>query len=1228
MIKILFKTFISLTLFCQSLWMISEALSQPVKIEDEFGFAHKLFQDKLYELAGEQFRAFANKYPAHEKCDDALFLSGNAFFDGGKIADAFESYKQLEIAFPQSEWLAPARFRLAQCVLQQKRFSEAAELFKRVAVFHPESEWAAKGYLEAGRAYLKADALKLARDSFLTLIQIYPEAVERLDAHFELIDSYFQNNDYQAALAQIEGVVRSYGADFKDVRVYLLRAHIYNKLGQTAEAESIYLKLLKDFPNDQRAQQANFYLGELYFHRRLSDAALTYLDKFLAGRGEPSLMPQAYLVKAEALFSLGRFEEAFRNYQEAARLFTEPEKGNALIKAARAANQFGQSQQAIQILEALISKNDSSFIGEDGYRELLEAYIHSQKYYDAIMLIQHFFSEFPQSSLDSELLFKKAEIYQRYLNDYSKALRAFSDFVERFPLHPQVDEAQLALAHCYQRLGEYRLAFQELSNYLSRYPAGDNYALAKRRSEMIAETIAFDPPKLSLVSKLLKSAQGKDEIDWHVELGKAHFQAKDFESALGEWRGVLQLAADSETKNESYYRLGHCYFLMAEKSLLQDRTAQSLSYLDSAGVSLNFLINQTDSTQWLDDAFYLLTRVEELRSQLSLNDHSMQAEIFKKWETRLPASKFADLIALRRAEELFAGAAENDRSSLEEALRYYQKVLARGQASPYYEEAAFKEALAFSKLGADSIAIQRLNDFIERFPKDPFSADALLLQARLEAKNKNFDSAIAHLQRLISEFYYSPLAKTAQKELADLHFQIGDFQSALDGYRKLQHVRSPSDGANGVAGVSDVSFYEARTNENLGQWEAALAGYLDFIHHNPNHANLPEALLAVARLCQKQNKLALAREFYQKLLTHHPQPVYQRQCHVALGDIFFSQALYNEALDHYSTASKLADNLSDEEYPASQTVRCRYKLRQFAAADSEAEAFRKKFKSAKSAEAQFLIDKGHALIADKSFDLAEKTFKKLKSDFKGDEAAEGEFGLGAVYLITNHTEDALKILTDIPSKYPESRVAPASYFNLGDFYYKSQQLENAIGAFKKILSHPKAGTYHQSALRYLIKCYSDAQWWDLAIVTIREYLDAYPYSDDAFNMKIEAARLLMNLREYPRAIESFQRLQPFAAPESQAEIQFYIAQCYREMGNFTRAVAEYLRVKYLTAPTKLPWHVTALFEASKCLVSLGEMEQAKTILKQIVSSEGMGSNFGRFAAQKLEELEREQSANR
>ncbi|HEX9652299.1 MAG TPA: tetratricopeptide repeat protein, partial [bacterium] len=220
--KITFDTVVMIIL-CMSCFFPGKNLSsQSIKADNEFAFAQKLYEDKLYTLAGQQLRAFANANPDHDKADDALLLSGNAFFDGGKLDAAFESYKELEIGFPQSPLLPQSRYRLAQCFLHQNKFAEAAESFKRVAVFHPQSDWAARGYLEAGRCYLKAGLLMPARNSFLTLIQTYPDKPERLEAHLDLVESYFQHEDYQEALSQIDGIFRSFGADFKDPRVYLL----------------------------------------------------------------------------------------------------------------------------------------------------------------------------------------------------------------------------------------------------------------------------------------------------------------------------------------------------------------------------------------------------------------------------------------------------------------------------------------------------------------------------------------------------------------------------------------------------------------------------------------------------------------------------------------------------------------------------------------------------------------------------------------------------------------------------------------------------------------------------------------------------------------------------------------------------------------------------------------------------------------------------------------------
>ena len=110
------------------------------RAEQEFNFAQKLYEDKLFLLSAEQFREFAEKFPNNEQADDAWFLCGEAHFNIGEYKEAFKAFKELEIGYPRSKSLPVGRFRLAQCQIARGDFAGAAELFKRVAKFHPESE--------------------------------------------------------------------------------------------------------------------------------------------------------------------------------------------------------------------------------------------------------------------------------------------------------------------------------------------------------------------------------------------------------------------------------------------------------------------------------------------------------------------------------------------------------------------------------------------------------------------------------------------------------------------------------------------------------------------------------------------------------------------------------------------------------------------------------------------------------------------------------------------------------------------------------------------------------------------------------------------------------------------------------------------------------------------------------------------------------------------------------
>jgi tetratricopeptide (TPR) repeat protein len=113
----------------------------------------------------------------------------------------------------------------------------------------------------------------------------------------------------------------------------------------------------------------------------------------------------------------------------------------------------------------------------------------------------------------------------------------------------------------------------------------------------------------------------------------------------------------------------------------------------------------------------------------------------------------------------------------------------------------------------------------------------------------------------------------------------------------------------------------------------------------------------------------------------------------------------------------------------------------------------------------------------------------------------------------------------------------------------------------------------------------------------------------------------MNLLQFDDAIAHFRALKPFADAVAEPEVQYYIGKSYMNAGQFEQAIAELLRVKFFSKPGKLPWDVTALYEAALCYTRLKNYDRARQLFQQIVRERGPESEFGRFAKAKMAELE-------
>ena len=1226
MFKKVFSTILILLAFIK--FYLPGLMAQETQADKEFFFAQKLYQDKLYNLAAEQFKEFSRKFSSNEKADDALYLSGQANFANSEYQKAFDSYKELEINYPQSNFLPDARFRLAECQAAMQNFANAAELFKRVPVFHKESDKAATAFFESAKSSLRIEDSKSALAVLFELISTYPDSPERVDAHLKIVEIYLDRGDFTEALTQIENLFRTFGPDLKDPRIYLLRAEVFEKLGQFEEALEIYATIVQEFQTSKEAQRVLYHLGSLFQTQGDLDKALTYYDQYLVNFKDSELTPKVYLRKGDIYFAKEQFEHALENYQKAeqsasTKLQDEVDYKKATVFDLQGKYQLAEARLQRVIKNATNSKRESksSPFLEDSYFKLTEVFIKSGQPRKALQNIAEYKKRFAESSKQKKIKFMEAELFEKQLKDYPRALRAYQNYLDQFSRSRRVDEAQAGIARCYEKLSDYLLALKEYQNYLQRYPAGDDFEWVKNRVRLISETINIEDGLHHVSGLLSKFAETKDSGNWNFELGKFYFQIKDFSHAIEAFKKILSESGNGLDMAEVVYYLGLSYSKMADKSALKNDFQKSTAYLDSSAVLLGQVVENYSDFDKLEDVEFVIVKME-LDTLFSVEKKQTRLlELHARWQGKFPEGKYLDFILIQLADS-YLEKAVNDSVSAAAALNYYKAIRENYTKSPYFEKANFRTAAALSYLGQDSTSLADLAAFLKTYPKSELIPAGLLLKSKLHKKFGNIEAAIKDLQRVESEYFYSPLAVQAQLELANTRFENGDYQSVLDIYRELQKNSTEFSGKNGLAFDKSIGLREARAYENLGEDSKALERYVLFVRQNPGHKNLDEALLGVARIARKQEKLVFAKEYYQNILKHSSQVHYKLEARLALGDILFKEGLNDEARTHYISASQFAGNLEQEKYPASQAVRCLIKQKKFADADLAIKVFKKKYKETKEEEAQFLLEKANIYLATKNFELAEVAFKKLKKDNRDTEfAARGEFGLGAVYLISKHAEDALKILTAIPAKYPDSEVAVLTYFNLGDFYYKSQQIENAISAFKEVLKHPKAGGYYPKTLLYLIQCYNDLHLWDQAIIATRDYLDKYPFSKQSFRKKIDLAQTLLNLKEYNRAIEHFQRLLPFSDEQTEAEIQFYIGQCYREMGNFERASAEYLKVKYLTKPSKLPWHVTALFEAGRCLLKIKETEAAKTVFKRIIKEQGSESNFGRFAQKQLDDLE-------
>ncbi|MBN2011534.1 tetratricopeptide repeat protein [candidate division KSB1 bacterium] len=1201
----------------------------------DFLYAKRLYDDGMYDLAAQQFHEFSEKYPESKQAPEALFLAGDCYSRLSKHDLARKEWIYLILSFPEARNRDEAQYRIAESYRSENAWLKAAEAYQQVIVFYPKSSRATDAALDAANMFTRAGADDRALELYFDFIEDHPNHPKTLDVYLLLARSYWKQGKDKLAEKQIEKIMDITKEGDVRAEAMLLQADIYIYTNKLDEAETLVNNLIKTL--GKSASQYGVILGKAYLtsglisrekgNYQLSNKALSNeLVKKLDANG----IRRAQIMMGDNYIALSEYSNAVKQFEAA---ITDSSSLSLLRRVAWAYEMLNDYVNAVQTYKLLIqtcekASNDSSAC-EIAYLGMARNYLQLGNPVTALDYFRQYKQHFPESECNDYVDYHVALIYEQQKQEYERALRLYYDFLDAYPTSKYADDARLGLARCYQKLENYSQAVAEYQKLLERYPATD------LRDEVTSQlnylqTYKVKTPNVAMsnfAALIGQAISNPSRADLSYKLARTHSDdLKDYQSAKAIFSALAKDTASQVPKDEVLFYLAQCNYLLAMKEKYERGQVSSL--LDTANVQYLKMIETYPDSPLTDDAI-----MNFIETRLAASDSVQQnREFLKQYVTAFmmnhPTSPFMPKALLLLGKSYL----DSGESQIDDSLFVYDcfdKIVTGYPRSPEAADAMYLRAVLLMRQTRLTEALDRFKQFIGQHPNHPQAAQAHMLMADMYEANQDYTSAIVHLQEIVTTYFYSALADNAVMRMGAIYLKTKDYENGLKLLKNYQRqydtpcYQSPQ---SRYPFEADVLFRIGQFDYLLENKTASKIDFQKFLQKFPKHAYAAQTLyyLAGQLNANQPDEREQAMSYLQRLIDDFPKFDQVAQAKVRLADLFMKQEDYSKAHSYYLAAadSLIADN--DKQYARSQAIIALYKTGQVTKGDAELKQFKKDFKDTDEYEGEILIAKGDYFFREKEFQQAEEIYKDIRSDLKktsyGPKAAHA---LGRLYLTLNKDEDALKILTELPGKYPDDPIIPEVYLSLGDFYYyKSRQVEHAMLAYRNAIDNPKIEDASlRRGMMSLIKCYFDLRLWDQALVLSRQYVERYPLAEDAFDTRVQIGIIYYQLKEYDRAVSYLKELKREADRENEPRIQYWIGDCYMEKGQYDQALSEYLKVKYLSKPSKFDWAVTAQYKAGLAYMKLGKMDEAKLVFQKIIADRGADSNFGKGAQKKIDEIE-------
>ncbi len=485
----------------------------------------------------------------------------------------------------------------------------------------------------------------------------------------------------------------------------------------------------------------------------------------------------------------------------------------------------------------------------------------------------------------------------------------------------------------------------------------------------------------------------------------------------------------------------------------------------------------------------------------------------------------------------------------EMALEKLKEVL---DDSPDFLEARFLIAEVFYQLGSYKEANQHFQYIVNNYVDSEYYENALLGNGWCAYLLGNYSEAENTLELLIKNYPRSPLYQEGIYKLGMVYFKQKKYSQTIKLYESLVKV-DPSQ-----FDQYEIKFFLGQSYFWEGVYDRAKSYFLDIINTNPDFELIDETIYYYSFVLFRENNFQEAKKYLEELVKKENQ-IEDKSLYL-LSRVLLEQKEYDKVIDINSI---LVEKTKDSNILEKA-------LFDLGLAYSKKGAEQEAIKYYEKAMNQFPDNELAGIIP---LELAKSyyhigRYKDVLMILENIDSKEAlDLKVDAASKI-NDEEDLINIYMELSSKYPDDPLVRDGFFALAKTIYEKGEYQEAVNIFQEIenmsitekmrqeinywigLSFYRLADYSQAkdhfyridrsggdeiAIRALYMLgetfYKQEKYLD-AIQHYQEFLKDYHYHSLAPHVQYSICWSYLNLGEYARAIESFEKL-IFDYPESQ-----------------------------------------------------------------------------------------------